>query len=78
MNKKMLSLVLFGSMVLSGCCANYSVYVKSTDEDLKALLPVYRNYVLEDDRLSVADTKARLAIADEMRAKNDVAKKDVE
>lgn len=74
----MLSLVLFVTMFASGCCANYGIYVNSIDEDLKALTPVYRNYVLEDARLSVADTKARLAVIDEMQAKTDVAKKDVE
>lgn len=78
MNKKLVSLLVFVAFFLSGCCSNYGVYVKSIDEDLKALGPIYKNYVLEDARLSVADTKARLAAFEEMEAKTEVAKKDVE
>ena len=77
-NNVLLSLVLFLSIMLSGCCANYKTYVASTASDLDALESTYVQYVLEDERLSEADRMARLSVLKEMRDKNNIAKQDVD
>jgi len=73
-----LSLALFMSLFVSGCCSNYKTYANSMASDLEALEPTYTKYVMGDERLSDADRKARLSILKEMREKTEVAKKDTE
>ncbi len=77
-NQVVLSLILFLSLTLSGCCSNYKTYANSMAADLDALEPTYTKYVMEDARLSPADVTARLSVLKEMREKTAVAQKDTE
>lgn len=78
-NSLILSFFLVLSLLLGGCtCSNYKTYVGSMDADLQELTPMVESYVNSDERLSDADRRARLAVLEQMKAKTELAKKDIE